>query len=98
MADFTKLFVDRDAMLTKKTYTIDERDYAIVAKCFQEFGFCQYMPGLAMKVLACELRKREVTDYLSRLEHFDLNSVPRVIDNMPELWENNLPKLLKKYA
>jgi hypothetical protein len=73
MADFTKLFVDKAALLTKKTYTMDERDYRLVANCFQEFGFCQYMPGLVMKVLASELRKREVTDYLGRLEHYDLN-------------------------
>jgi len=96
MADFTKLFVEKDALLTKKTYTLDERDYRLVANCFQEYGFCQYMPGLVMRVLANELRKREVEDYLGRLEHFDLNSVPKVIDNIPGLWAANLPQLLKK--
>ena len=96
MAKLSKLFVPKDAPVIKATYSLDERDYKLVADCFEECGFMQYAPGLIIKVLAMELRKREIEDYLTRIQYVELNSVPRVIDNLPDFWKANVNKLLIK--
>jgi hypothetical protein len=96
MANIAKYFIPNDASVIKRTYSVDERDYRLVAKCFDEYGFMQYAPGLIVKVLAQELRAREIEDYLTRIQYVELNSIPRVLDNFPDFWKANTNKLLIK--
>ena len=82
MSEFSKLFFPDNKPVLKTTFTVNDEDYDLIRRCFPEHGFLQYAPGLFFKLLADELRKRNITNAYDRSEHPDFANVPRLVSHI----------------
>lgn len=68
--------------IKKTTYSVREEDYQLIRKVFPETGFISYFPGFAMRLLADELRRREITEPNERAEFYQLSGVPVLLQSI----------------
>jgi hypothetical protein len=81
--ELTEQFLGQGSASTPKrktTFVCNEDDYLLLRAVFPESGFTTYLPGLIIKKLADECRKRNITTVSDRYGT-SLESVIRVLSS-----------------
>lgn len=76
---FLSLFIDERKPIIKRTFSVNEEDYLLVHRVFNELGFAQYFSGFCYKVLADQLRAKGIEDSLDRMNHGPFVSVSSLL-------------------